>query len=263
VFIVIPHGVLSTTVLLLICGTGPARAQDRTTFPQAQVVVSSVLGKSFTLHENAVLLPDGSEITSLRHLDVRIRYTDKDIGKEPDAKTLPALWMQVSLGNEHRGRTRLTKEERVSSAIQVRIYLPRRDGEKPARFEELLAGTGVDTTASRLAALKQIDARLRDKIGRTVVTDVKVIENKTKLQITLENPYRVPIAALLHMRTSGVQERDRDVRFRLSPGEKQVRLVPLRDPHEPADPKNAYTPREIIDAFYVFPRLTLNAPAER
>jgi hypothetical protein len=253
----------SSTVLLLICWAGIARAQDSATHPQAHLVVSSVLGKPFTLHENAVQLPDGSELTFLRHLDVQIRSTEEALGREPDARTLPAVFMQVGLGNEHRGHTRLTREERATSAIHVRLLLPRKDGGKPVRFEELFAGTGVDTAASRLNALKQIDARLRDKIGKSVVTDVKVIETKTKLQITLENPYRLPVAALLYMRTAGVKERDRDVRFRLSPGEKQVRRVPLVDPHEPADPRNAFTPREIINAFYVFPQLTLNAPAER
>jgi len=256
---VIRHYAILSASLLLICGT--ACAKDPET-PQPQIIVSAALDKSFTLHENTVKLPDGSELTFLRHVDVKIRASDPDVVTEPDLKTLSVVWMQVRLDKEEPTFTRLTKEERTLTSIFVRLYLPRQKG-KAVRFEEQFVGYGKDSTASRLNALQQIDAKIRTTIGRSLVAEEKLVDTNSKLQVTFENPYQIPIAGLLHMRCAGVKERDRDVRVRLAPGEKQIRIVPLRERLGNVDPKQSVAPREVIEAIYVFPQLALNAPPER
>ena len=252
---------LSAGLLLALFAGVPGRAEQ----PRAELVVSPALAGAFTVHENAIHIPDGSEITLLRHLDLKVRQDEMDLKEEPDPRKLGAFWLQVALLRDTRGQPRFALDKEIHlSSVMIRVRLPRKDGGKPARIEKLLTGSASSgPEASRLDALKQLDVVLRDLIGRSLVASVRVTEKKTHLRFLLRNPYQVPVAGLLYMRNDGVKPRDRDIALRLDPGQEQVRLVPFMDPYERSDPKNAYGTGEIINSFYVFPRLVLNAPPER
>jgi len=249
--------------LFLACWVVSANAQAAP-HGQAEMVVSPELAKSFDFHDNAVLLPDGTEITVLRHFDVKLRRV-AGTKEERDAGPLPPFLLQITLLRDTRGQNRFNLgAERHLSSVLVRACLPREDGAAPDCFEKLLTGMATSgPEASRLDALKQLDTTRHNQIGRSLVSSVRVTKRKTQLRIVLRNPYQIPVAGLCYMRTEGGKPRDRDLGFRLAPGEEQVRLVPLADPHEPVNPKDAFASRETIDAFFDFPRLALNAPPER